>query len=115
VSDVATLALKGCVGGLFVVAFALLSECLRPKTFAGLFGAAPSIALAALAVTVTTKGSDAASAQLLGMIGGALALVVYCACASIAVDRWRALRGSLVAFTVWFGVAGLYAWALWAG
>ena len=42
-SDVAALALKGCVGGLFVVAFAVLSECLRPKTFAGLYDLPPPL------------------------------------------------------------------------
>jgi uncharacterized membrane protein (GlpM family) len=112
-NDVTSLAVKGCVGGLFVVLFALLGEVLRPKTFAGLFGAAPSIALAALAVTVATKGSDAARGQSAGMIGGAVALVVYCACATYAVDRWGALRGSLAAFTAWFAVAGLFALAVW--
>jgi len=113
-SDVATLLVKGCVGGLLVVAFAVLSELLRPKSFAGLFGAAPSIALAALTVTVATKGSAAARAQSAGMIGGAVAMVVYCACATVAVDRWGALRGSAAAVTAWFAIAALYAAAVWA-
>jgi hypothetical protein len=34
------------VGGLAVSAFAVLGDVFRPKSFAGLFGAAPSIALA---------------------------------------------------------------------
>jgi hypothetical protein len=42
--DVLLLLFRGCVGGSFVVAFALLSEMLGPKSFAGVFGAAPSIA-----------------------------------------------------------------------
>ena len=113
-SNVATLAMKGCIGGLFVVAFALLSEGLRPKTFAGLFGGAPSIALASLALTVATKGSGAASAQSAGMIGGAVALVAYCAGAGLAVDWWGARRGSVAALALWFGIAGLWALALWA-
>jgi len=113
-SDIETLLVKGCIGGVFVVAFAVLSECLRPKSFAGLFAAAPSIALAALAVTVVTKGSTSARAQSLGMIGGAAALLVYCGCASLAVDRWGALRGSVAAIVVWFVIAGSYAALLWA-
>ena len=36
------------IGGAVVSSFALLGEVFRPKTFAGLFGAAPSIALASL-------------------------------------------------------------------
>jgi uncharacterized membrane protein (GlpM family) len=113
-SDVVTLLVKGCFGGLLVVAFALLSEALRPKSFSGLFGAAPSIALAALTVTVVTKGSGAARAQSLGMIGGSIAMVVYCACATVAVDRWGALRGSAIALGAWLAVAAVYAAALWA-
>jgi uncharacterized protein DUF3147 len=36
------------IGGVAVSAFAVLGDLLKPKSFAGLFGAAPSIALAAL-------------------------------------------------------------------
>ena len=38
------------VGGVVVSAFAVFSDALRPKSFAGLFGAAPSVALATLAI-----------------------------------------------------------------
>jgi len=48
------------------------------------------------------------------MIGGAVAMVVYCACAIVAVDRWGALRGSAAAVTAWFAIAALYAAAVWA-
>ena len=47
--EIAPLALKALNGGLFVVAFALLAEMLKPKRFSGLFSAAPSIALGCLA------------------------------------------------------------------
>ena len=36
------------VGGAAVSAFAMLGDILRPKSFAGLFGAAPLVALATL-------------------------------------------------------------------
>ncbi len=54
--DVLVLPLKGLAGGLLVVAFALLSECLSPKRFAGLFRAAPSIAIAGLAIALLDEG-----------------------------------------------------------
>jgi hypothetical protein len=38
--------LRFLAGGIAVSAFATLGDTLRPKSFAGLFGAAPSIALA---------------------------------------------------------------------
>jgi hypothetical protein len=42
-------------GGIAVSAFAVLGDSLRPKSFARLFGAAPSIALATL-LTACRKG-----------------------------------------------------------
>jgi hypothetical protein len=36
------------IGGVVVSAFAVIGDVLRPKSFAGLFGAAPSVALATL-------------------------------------------------------------------
>lgn len=44
------------IGGLIVFAFSLVSDLFKPKTFAGLFGAAPSVALATLAPTVMKEG-----------------------------------------------------------
>jgi hypothetical protein len=46
------------VGGVVVSAFAMLGDVLRPKSFAGLFGAAPSVALATLGIAVYRDGSD---------------------------------------------------------
>ena len=43
------------IGGTLVSAFALVGDAVRPKSFAGLFGAAPSIALATLGLTVATE------------------------------------------------------------
>jgi hypothetical protein len=48
--------LRFAAGGVAVSAFAILGDMLRPKSFAGLFGAAPSIALATLAIAVAQKG-----------------------------------------------------------
>jgi hypothetical protein len=50
------LILRFLIGGTLVSAFALIGDLLRPKSFAGLFGAAPSVALASLALTIETEG-----------------------------------------------------------
>jgi hypothetical protein len=47
------------LGGLVVSAFAILGDVLRPKSFAGLFGAAPSVALATLGMAVVQHGTFA--------------------------------------------------------
>jgi hypothetical protein len=50
--------LRFLAGGIAVSAFAL-----RPKSFAGLFGAAPSIALATLLITLSQKGTPFAAVE----------------------------------------------------
>jgi hypothetical protein len=44
------------VDGIVVSGFALLPDLFKPKSFAGLFGAAPSVALATLGLAVATEG-----------------------------------------------------------
>jgi Protein of unknown function (DUF3147) len=51
------------IGGLLVTAFAVLGDMLKPKSFAGLFGAAPSVALATLILTIHSEGRVFASAE----------------------------------------------------
>ena len=43
-------------GGLVVSLFAVAGDVLRPKSFAGLFGAAPSVALATLTLAFWKHG-----------------------------------------------------------
>jgi hypothetical protein len=95
------IALKALVGGTAVVAFAALGEVLRPRGLAGMFAAAPSVALAGLAVTSVASGSSSATAQAVGMVAGAVALVVACLVGIESVKRLGALRGSLGAVAVW--------------
>lgn len=65
------------VGGAVVSAFAVIGDVLKPKTFAGIFGAAPSVALATLGLTFALHGPAYASKEGLSMMAGALALIVY--------------------------------------
>src|ERR1700683_1364915 len=51
------------LGGLIVSAFAVVGDVLRPKGFAGLFGAAPSVALATLSLTLLTQGKQYAALE----------------------------------------------------
>jgi uncharacterized membrane protein (GlpM family) len=112
--DLWLLLLRGVVGGAFVLAFAVLSEMLRPKSFAGIFGAAPSIALASLLVTIANKGEHAARIQSLSMIFAAFAMIAYCLTAVVTVDRFGALRGSALAFVSW-GIIATFAYGIVSG
>src|SRR6202049_2011906 len=69
-------------GGIVVSACAVLGDFLRPKSFAGLFGAAPSVALATLSLTIWKDGNSYAALEARSMIVGAVAFFLYaCACA----------------------------------
>jgi uncharacterized membrane protein (GlpM family) len=64
------------VGGLVVSFFAVLGDMLKPKSFAGLFGAAPSIALATIVLTISKEGKAYAAIEARSMILGAIAFFV---------------------------------------
>jgi hypothetical protein len=65
------------VGGLAVSAFAVLGDVFRPRSFAGLFGAAPSVALATLAISFWNQGPAYAAVEGRSMMIGSLALCLY--------------------------------------
>jgi hydrogenase-4 membrane subunit HyfE len=95
------------VGGIVVSSFAIIGDILRPKSFAGLFGAAPSVALATLGLTVATEGRLYAAAEAHSMIAGAIAFFAYASLVSWILMRGRsaALKTTIAAMPVWFGVA----------
>jgi len=95
------------VGGVFVSLFAMLGDIVRPKSFAGLFGGAPSVALATLLLTLRQQGAHYASIEARSMIIGALAMLVYAWVASRVLWSGRT-SVSLVALSgliLWLGVA----------
>ena len=103
------------VGGAAVSVFALIGDVLKPKSFAGLFGAAPSVALATLGLTVATKGAPYAAIEARSMIAGAVAFFVFASLVSWILMRFpfRALWVTLGAMPLWFAVAfGLWSVAL---
>ena len=66
------------IGGTLVSAFALVGDILRPKSFAGLFGAAPSIALATLGLTIVAQGREYAAIEARSMIAGSIGIFHLC-------------------------------------
>jgi len=95
------------VGGVVVSVFAVIADVLRPKSFAGLFGAAPSVALATLGLTIATEGASYAATESRSMMAGALALFVYASFVSWIMMRqqFNALLVTIVAIPLWLGVA----------
>jgi hypothetical protein len=95
------------IGGVAVSIFAVLGDILRPKSFAGLFGAAPSVALATLGIALMQHGATYAAIQSQAMIWGALALLVYSivVCQLLMRLHWNALPATLAALIAWLCVA----------
>jgi hypothetical protein len=107
---VIAIGLKALAGGALVVAFAVLSDVLKPKAFAGLFAAAPSVALASLVITVLTAGPPKAAISSRGMIAGAVGMIAYCIAASFLVKRFGAVAGSVMAWAAWIAAAFAAFW-----
>lgn len=105
--DVLILAIKGLAGGTLVVAFALLSEGLSPKRFAGLFSAAPAVALAGLTIVLLDKGAHEAHRNVTGMIAGGVGMMAYAAAVIPLLRRTRAQLAAAMAMAAWFGVAAV--------
>jgi uncharacterized membrane protein (GlpM family) len=101
------LVIRFLVGGLVVSLFAMLSDALRPKSFAGLFGAAPSIALATLGLTIHKNGRSYAALESRSMMMGAAAFFLYAWSVSLVLRRYEisALGASLTLLPVWFLVS----------
>jgi hypothetical protein len=99
--------LRFVIGGFIVSCFAVLGDIFKPKSFAGLFGAAPSIALATLTLTVVTKGSGYAAIEARSMVAGAVAFFVYAFWISWIAMRYRpkALLVTTLSIPVWFATA----------
>jgi hypothetical protein len=91
------------IGGAAVSGFALLGDMTRPKSFAGIFGAAPSMALATLALTLRAEGAPYTATEARSMVIGAIATGGYAwACSHV---LWKA-RISVRVITL----AGLLGW-----
>jgi uncharacterized membrane protein (GlpM family) len=98
------LVLRFVLGGAVVTAFALLADVLRPKSFAGLFGAAPSVALATLSLTVQKEGKLYASIEARSMVLGAIGFLLYAVCVSWMLRRYKTstLATTMSFMPVWF-------------
>jgi uncharacterized membrane protein (GlpM family) len=91
------------VGGIMVSLFAFLADTLKPKSFAGLFGAAPSVALATLGLTILKDGKLYATTEARSMIVGAFGFFLYaCACCYLMMRfKWPALAATTSMLSIW--------------
>ena len=101
------------IGGAIVSFFAVIAEVCRPKSFAGLFAAAPSVALATMLLTLHNEGAAFVAVEARSMAVGALAFTAYASAISWILHR-RRLKPTPVAvaaLALWGGVSAA-GWAL---
>jgi hypothetical protein len=91
------------MGGMIVSLFASLGGVLKPKSLAGLFGAAPSVALATPGLTVLADGKAYAALDARSMVVRAPSFFAYSALCT-----WLMLRKKLDAAPATIG--SLIAW-----
>ncbi|HTU32278.1 MAG TPA: DUF3147 family protein [Candidatus Acidoferrum sp.] len=77
------------VGGAIVSGFSILGGLFKQRSFAGLFAAAPSVALATLALTLASEGTRFASIESRSMIAGAAGFFVYACAVTLILARYR--------------------------
>ena len=110
---VTQLLIRFIVGGAVVSLLAALGDAVKPKSFAGLFAAAPSVAMATLGLTIMTEGKLFAAVEARSMIFGAIALFLYAAAAIRLVMKYKldATPAAILALTVWmtFAMGAWYA------
>ena len=101
------LVLRFFIGGIVVSLFALISDVLRPRSFAGLFGAAPSIALATIGLTIAQDGPQYASIEARSMMLGAIGFLAYAMCVCWLLIRYKptTLVATLGLLPVWVAVS----------
>lgn len=101
------LVIRFFVGGLVVSLFAVLGDIFKPKSFAGLFGAAPSVALATLSLTIASSGKQYAATEATSMTVAAIALFTYASSVSWATMhlRFSALGATVSLLPVWAATA----------
>ena len=106
------LLLRFMIGGLVVSLFALVGNLFKPKSFAGLFSAAPSVALATLGLTIAKHGPAYAATEGRSMMVGAIAFFAYSQLVSFLILRHKSevISVSSVGLLFWlFAAFAFYA------
>ena len=101
------LLIRFIVGGTVVCLFAAFSDAVKPKSFAGLFAAAPSVAVATLGLTIMTEGKLFVAAEARSMIFGAISVFLYAAATTRLMTKYKvsAAPAAILALAVWMTCA----------
>lgn len=108
----ADILIRFLIGGVVVSVFAVIGDLFKPKSFAGLFGAAPSVALATILLTFRKEGAPYAATEARSMLAGAVAFFLYSSvvswfmmhkeCKALSVSAGFLSLWAVAAFGLWF-------------
>jgi hypothetical protein len=99
--------LRFLIGGTVITGFAVLGDLFKPKSFAGVFAAAPSLALVTIALTIPKEDMAYIVVEARSMLAGAVGFAVYASVSSHVLMRYR-VSAPVVAFSfllIWFAVS----------
>lgn len=99
--------LRFLIGGLIVSLFAVIGDIFKPRTFSGIFGAAPTIALSTLGIAFIKDGAAKVGTEGRSMMIGAIALFAYALLARYLLLKkdWSSLPATILPYVAWFSVA----------
>ncbi len=100
-------------GGALVAVFSVMGDIFTPKSFAGLFAAAPSVALATILLTLHQHGPGYVAVEARSMVAGALAFTAYASAVSLILHRRRTNPSgvAVAALLLWAALAAA-GWAI---
>jgi len=106
------LLLRFIAGGAIISTFALVGDLFKPRSFSGIFSAAPSLAVTTIGLALFREGALYASTESRSMILGAAAFFVYAyaTCYILMHYKVSALVASTASIVIWLGISML----LWA-
>lgn len=95
------------VGGVIVSGFSVLGGLFKQRSFAGLFAAAPSVALATLSLTLYREGAHFASIESRSMIVGAAGFFAYACAVMLVLARYhtKTLATASALLALWVATA----------
>jgi hypothetical protein len=108
--------LRFALGGVVVAGFSATGELFSPKSFSGLFGAAPSVAIASIGLSFVTDGAGSVAIAARWMAVATVAMFAYASACVVLGGRARIpiWVAAVSSWLVWFAAAG-GAWLLLHG
>jgi uncharacterized membrane protein (GlpM family) len=101
------LVVRFVIGGVVVSLFSAIGEVAKPQTFAGIFGAAPSVALATLGLALAHGDTASIAVEARWFAIACVAMLAYCSTCVVLTARMRTAEWHIAsgAWLAWLATA----------